>query len=658
MSATTLNRRPLAREMSWPRIDANTARFWLCAGPALALMLVWTTNNGGYATTTWLGGGVALVALAGWMRLVFGPTRALGGRGRIALCLLGLYVIWSYASVLWAVDKGAAATGSDRALLYLVVFGLFAGLEWTTRRLELAMTAYLLGVCAFIVVVLVELALGPAPQLFQSGQLSAGMGYHNATAALGTIGALGALVLGSTTRRKPAMRIALATGAAACLALSVLAQSRGWLYTLPLIVVCVVALAPSRGRVVGFALIPVLAVSATLPWTIHGAGVGSARAALVSVLVTALGAFVFVSVQGRFTLSKRGRRLITVARRSLAAGLVLAVAGGAVYAVGSGKVTRGWHQFTRNAPVATSGVERFGQLGSGRYDIWRVAMNSFTAHPLGGIGQDNFAEAYVASRRTSEEPSWVHSLELRLLTHTGLVGFALFAAFIVFAIGAYRRAASGADRRMRLVLAAALVPAAVWLIHGSLDWFWEVPALSLPAFAFLGAAVALEPDRSERPSRIPGLALVAGAAVALLFFGSAYIGERALSSARSSAASNPGQALTDTRLAAQLEPYSSAPQALAAGIELRAGNSAQALHYASTGLSRDPGSWVLWLEDGLAKGASGNTTLAREAYERAHALDPAEPVVAMALQRASSGHPLTINDAATILSDRAQARVK
>ncbi len=66
------------------------------------------------------------------------------------------------------------------------------------------------------------------------------------------------------------------------------------------------------------------------------------------------------------------------------------------------------------------------------------------------------------------------------------------------------------------------------MVHGSVDWFWEIPALSAPAFAFLGAACALEPGR-ERTASAPALVPLAGAGVALALFGSAYVGERELS---------------------------------------------------------------------------------------------------------------------------------
>jgi hypothetical protein len=110
-------------------------------------------------------------------------------------------------------------------------------------------------------------------------------------------------------------------------------------------------------------------------------------------------------------------------------------------------------------------------------------------------------------------------------------------------------------------------------------------------------------------------------------------------------------------VAASLEPLSSAPQAVAAEIELRAGHGAAGLRQAAAGLRRDPGDWVLWLEDGLAAGVVGRRDIEDVALARARALDPREPVIALAQRRAGTRHPLTITEAAAQLATRAQARV-
>ena len=43
-----------------------------------------------------------------------------------AVGLLAAFTVWSYASIGWAADRGVAWDGSNRGLLYLLVFGLLA----------------------------------------------------------------------------------------------------------------------------------------------------------------------------------------------------------------------------------------------------------------------------------------------------------------------------------------------------------------------------------------------------------------------------------------------------------------------------------------------------------------------------------------------------
>src|SRR5205085_1524736 len=68
------------------------------------------------------------------------------------------------------------------------------------------------------------------------------------------------------------------------------------------------------------------------------------------------------------------------------------------------------------------------QVGSNRYDSWRVALDEFAHHPLLGIGSRGFGTAYLQHRRTDENPTRSLSIELDTLSETGLVGFALLLA--------------------------------------------------------------------------------------------------------------------------------------------------------------------------------------------------------------------------------------
>ena len=181
-----------------------------------------------------------------------------------------------------------------------------------------------------------------------------------------------------------------------------------------------------------------------------------------------------------------------------------------------GSSKRQWNGFSHQRDVGGSS-SHFADVGSGRYDFWRVALDAFVAHPIGGLGQDNFADYYLPIAARAEEPAGPHSLELRLLAHTGIVGFALFAASSSPRSRLRLRARRRGRHRPASCAAAPCCPCVVWLIHGSVDWFWEMPALSGPALGFLGVArrarAAVAPV-AERTSVAAAAAPAAGRRVA------------------------------------------------------------------------------------------------------------------------------------------------
>ena len=94
---------------------------------ALAVFVWWAADQGGQPVTVWGPGAlllIALLAVAVWLVPLnwAGVPRAL----RVATIALGAFTAWSYASIAWAADPGAALDGANRTLLYLVVFALFA----------------------------------------------------------------------------------------------------------------------------------------------------------------------------------------------------------------------------------------------------------------------------------------------------------------------------------------------------------------------------------------------------------------------------------------------------------------------------------------------------------------------------------------------------
>ena len=156
---------------------------------ALALFIVWATDQAGYPVTHWAPGGLLILAL---LAITAGHRCGLRSREvprpvRVALGCLAAYTALSYLSILWAGVPGDAWEGADRTLLYLLVFALFAC--WRQRG---ATAALLLGGWTLAMIVLAACsrwlhvdAAGAArlQTLLPGGRLLYPSGYANANAA-------------------------------------------------------------------------------------------------------------------------------------------------------------------------------------------------------------------------------------------------------------------------------------------------------------------------------------------------------------------------------------------------------------------------------------------------------------------------------------------
>ena len=662
-------------------------------GVIVALMLLWAVHNGGYDEDTWYWGALTLLALLTAILIArgIGAVR-LARAGKLALGAFALYVAWSYLSITWAESPGDALTGSNRALLYFLLFAAMLVLPWTVRGALAALMTFALGVGVVAIVLLFRLAAADhVADLFVGGRLAAPTGYINSTAALFTIGALVAIALAARRELPGPVRGLLVAFACAGLQLAVSVQSRGWLFTLPLVALVAIVILPDRLRVAATALLPIVGTLVPLHrlLAVYQAAPGAAlnqaasRAGQAALVVCAVVFFVGTLLAWADSLIPAPRPSAT---RRRAVGTILAVLAVAAVAVGGIAATHGhpvrfverqWHGFSH--PQATSTGSHFTDVGSGRYDFWRVALDAFLAHPIGGLGQDNFDDYYVPRRHTGEEPSYTHSLELRLLAHTGIVGFALFAVFLVAAIAA----AMPARRRSGLevfVAGAALLPLVVWVIHGSLDWFWEIPALSGPALGFLamaGALGAAASQATEPADGAPGLTGANGApgptganvprrrssgravtavvgvlavVAAVVVLGFPYLSVREVSVASNMRGTDPAKALSDLRIAADLNPLSPDPGRIGGTIALQTGEYATARDRFAQAISRERGDWFSWLGAGLAASALGDRAAARHDFDVAGSINRRAQVIKEAIARVGTAHPLTPSEALPMIT--------
>jgi O-Antigen ligase len=655
--------------------------------PVVGLFIVWAVHNGGYDEDTWYWGAlvllclliVTLVALRRWLRP---PTRV----SVAALTLFTLYVCWSYLSILWAQSPGTALEGSNRALLYLLVFALMLAIPWTSKAALVALLVFVVGIGAIAAVLLLHLAIaGNVAPLFVGGRLAAPTGYINATAALMMMGALPSIVLASRRELPAPLRGLLLAFATAELQLALSVQSRGWLFTLPLVAIAAIVLVPGRLRVTAAAVLPAAgtaivarrllrvyqdAPSDPLTHLAHRAAPAALLACAAVFFVGTLVAWGDGSHQPRpLSRGVSGAIGVMLAAAAVAAGFAVGLI---VSHDHPGRyVSQQWHGFAHQRVTPTS--SHFTDVGSGRYDFWRVSLDAFKAHPVGGIGMDNFADYYSPRSRSGENPAWPHSLELRLLAMTGIVGTVLFAGFIVLAFVAAIKARRRGPPLHRVIVAAAMLPVIEWLIHGSVDWFWELPALSGPALGFLAVACSLSvrrsstmpddpsaderPDRSQPPSRgrpvtrvlVAGAGVLAAAAAAtVLVF--PYLSVREVSTASEIQTTDPQAALHDLSLAADLNPLDADPDRLAGAIALRTGQYHLALQRFERSLVREPGGWFSRLGAGLAESELGHRKLAHHDYTVAHSLYGNPAVIEAALQRIDSPRPLTSAEAFKLLT--------
>ncbi|WP_052245823.1 O-antigen ligase [Sporosarcina sp. ZBG7A] len=69
--------------------------------------------------------------------------------------------------------------------------------------------------------------------------------------------------------------------------------------------------------------------------------------------------------------------------------------------------------------------------GSGRFELWRRAWEYFLAHPVIGIGADNFIEY---NKVYYGESLYTHNTLLQILSESGLVGLCLYLLFLLFVL--------------------------------------------------------------------------------------------------------------------------------------------------------------------------------------------------------------------------------
>ncbi len=476
----------------------------LLAGPTVLAFLTGGYFDGprfGALAAAWLI--VLLLALAGPVPL---PRSKAGGVAVGALAALGA---WTAISLTWAPLDDPAFDAVSRLLLYLGALLAAIALLRDRRAARAVEPALALGATTVIGYALAGRLLPGLidlvePRSFKAGgRLEQPITYWNAEGLLAGVGFLLSVRIAGDPTRPRAMR---AAAAAACLPLGAgvyLSYSRGALAVTVLGLIVLLTLSPSWAqlRAAALAVVGAVVVSATaaaLPGvaSLEGSAGQQERdgAVMLVVLAVAMAAVVTLALRTIRGEARGGSRNGTLGfARHLPA-----VAAGATALCIAGLVAGGLRESGGRTEPAAATAARFSSLESVRFEYWQVGLKAFADHPLQGLGAGGFRVFWRQERDVNQGVREVHSLELEMASELGLPGLALLLTFLGAVALAARRA---------LKLGAPLAPGAcaalsAWVLHASVDWDWQLPAVTLPAIVLTGGLLAaIERDHTREPER-------------------------------------------------------------------------------------------------------------------------------------------------------------
>jgi hypothetical protein len=659
---------------------------------AVGVFIAWAAAEGGFEPTSSNPGALFLLGLLGAFALAVRGVPAPPSRRQLAaVAALAAFAAWAFLSILWADDQGIAWDGSNRALLYAIVVALFAIPAWSSASAAKVMGLYSMAVAVVGAGFFLAATAAHDPSLhFLHGRFAEPTGYHNASVALFT-GAFWPALFLSSRRETPWLARGLLLGAAGLLLeLSLIPQSRGWSIVFPIAALLYLGLVPGRMRTVVMAL-PLaivtalwsgplldLLVGAEDPATISAALDDAAAAMLTSVALLVLYGGLIGILDRSIRISPRILRQARLVVGAGASVLILAGAIVALAAIGNPLSWAGdqWEDFT-SGQAELSSETRFGEsLGSNRYDFWQTAANQFANSPVGGAGIDNFAADYLRERDTFEEPLDPHSLPLKLLGQTGLVGTLLFASSLALILyGLVRAWRSPPDPLGRGVAAVAAVTGAYWFLHSAGDWFWAMPAVTAPPLAWLAMAARLGAGTSAGGQRRwaaagrNGLGRLAASARArprllavpatfvVAFAVATYVlpwaAARDMEEARRVWPGDPAAAFERLDRARELNFLSAEPDLAAGAISARLGDRDRMRTSFERALARDPRNWYARLELGALAALQGRRAAALEELREAQRLNPRDPTIRLVLRRAQGRRPLSL----AAISEELAARI-
>lgn len=593
-SALTLDPQPLVAHVVGARLGW-AATVALAAVPVAALGLA----DGGYYPRPW--GWAALgLSVAGSLLLLLGRRATVSLRPLVLLGLISALGVWIAASLLWTRSPGLTVFELQRLLVYLTGVGAAALLLRAGRERALPIGVFL-GTSGVTVWGLVSYLTTRehASDVFQGAYLHRPMGYANAMAIASVLAILlGLGIVADSSSR--AGRVAAAVALVPLASALALTGSRAAGVTFLVGLGVAVAFSPARSRTVRVWL-SVLAVPAGAAMLVTAAdptnsGITGADAnrlgewllgGLVALSVASVLPALQATRDGGFATRPQWPRW---AGTAVTAGLVAAVV-----AVGDARVPN---------------------LAGERPAYWRIAVEELDrSSPFLGSGAGTFGQVWLEQRPVASSVHDAHSIVVESLSELGVVGLLL----VLGLLGA--PLVWGARARRRPLVPATAGAFAAYAAHASVDWDWELPAITLAALLCAVALGAAADGRERRLVLNPavravvlGLASVAAALALVGFVGASAQEEATRALARGDAVAAERAA----RRAARWQPWAVDPLLARGRALLALGERDAARVLFARAAARDPNDYRAW----LALAALANRDLREAAIAHAQVLNP------------------------------------
>ncbi len=183
-----------------------------------------------------------------------------------------------------------------------------------------------------------------------------------------------------------------------------------------------------------------------------------------------------------------------------------------------------WHSFTTvpTSPKRASAdpTARLDSLAGTRYQIWKVTLHAFDAHPANGSGAGTTRFFWEKHATTDESIHDAHNIWLQNMGELGVPGLLLIVGIAVASLAVAFQVRRRGRRSLTAGASAALLAAfVVYLVAASVDWMWEstaVTVLALAGVSVTGARLAAARRRLNVPVRIAVVAVALAAGVAQL----------------------------------------------------------------------------------------------------------------------------------------------